>query len=64
MPSWFTKLMEWNRNRYESLDRSYEDSLRWVLEHRRIFIVLVLLLFVGSLTLVQLIGNEVLTGFR
>lgn len=60
MSSWFTKLMEWSRNRYESLDRSYEDSLRWVLGHRRIFIALVLLLFVGSLTLVPLIGTEFL----
>lgn len=60
MPSWFTKLMEWSRNRYDSLDRSYEDSLRWVLGHRRIFMALVLLLFVGSLTLVPLIGTEFL----
>ncbi len=60
MPSWFTKLMEWSRNRYESLDRSYEDSLRWVLGHRRIFMALVLLFFVGSLTLVPLIGTEFL----
>lgn len=60
MPSWFAELMEWSRNRYESFDRSYEDSLRWVLGHRRIFIALVLLLFVGSLTLVPLIGTEFL----
>ena len=60
MPDWFTKLMEWSRRRYEFLDRSYEDSLRWVLGHRRVFIVLVLLLFAGSLTLVPLIGTEFL----
>lgn len=60
MPSWFTKLMEWSRRRYESLDRSYEDSLQWVLGHRRIFLALVLLLFVGSLTLVPPIGTEFL----
>ncbi|MGE3978354.1 MAG: efflux RND transporter permease subunit, partial [Nitrospira sp.] len=60
MPSWFTKLMEWSRRQYESLDRSYEDSLRWVLGHRRIFLAFVLLLFVGSLALVPLIGTEFL----
>jgi multidrug efflux pump subunit AcrB len=60
MPSWFTALMVWSRDRYESLDKSYEDSLRWVLGHRRIFIALVLLVFVGSLTLVPLIGTEFL----
>jgi len=60
MPTWFVNLMEWSRNRYESLDRSYEDSLRWVLGHRRIFIVAVLLIFVGSLSLVPMIGTEFL----
>ena len=60
MPTWFVNLMEWSRKRYESLDRSYEDSLRWVLDHRRIFIIAVLLIFVGSLTLVPMIGTEFL----
>ncbi len=60
MPDWFTKLMDWSRRRYESLDRSYEESLKWVLGHRRIFIAMVLLIFVGSLTLVPLIGTEFL----
>lgn len=60
MPRWLAALMEWSRNRYESLDKSYEDSLRWVLGHRRIFIVAVLLLFVGSLTMLPLIGTEFL----
>jgi CzcA family heavy metal efflux pump len=60
MPSWFVRSMHWSRTRYESLDRSYEDSLRWVLSHRRGFITIVLLLFVGSLTLVPMIGTEFL----
>jgi multidrug efflux pump subunit AcrB len=60
MPDWFAKLMDWSRRRYESLDRSYEESLRWVLGHRRIFIAMVLLIFVGSLTLVPMIGTEFL----
>lgn len=60
MPGWFVRTMEWSRARYESLDRSYEDSLRWVLAHRRAFIVAVLLLFVGSLALLPMIGTEFL----
>lgn len=60
MPGWFTALMVWSRDRYESLDKRYEDSLRWVLGHRRAFIALVLLFFIGSLTLVPLIGTEFL----
>jgi multidrug efflux pump subunit AcrB len=30
MPGWFVRLMEWSRERYESLDKGYEESLRWV----------------------------------
>jgi multidrug efflux pump subunit AcrB len=48
MPAWFVRLMDWSRDRYESLDRSYEDSLRRVLGHRRLFITPVVLLFIGS----------------
>jgi hydrophobe/amphiphile efflux-1 (HAE1) family protein len=60
MPEWWVRVMEWSRNRYESLDRSYEDALRWVLRHRRIFIAVVLLIFVGSLALVPQLGTEFL----
>jgi CzcA family heavy metal efflux pump len=60
MPDWFTTLMDWSRRRYEFLDGSYEESLLWVLGHRRIFIAMVLLIFVGSLMLVPLIGTEFL----
>jgi CzcA family heavy metal efflux pump len=60
MPRWLATLMEWSRSRYDSLDRSYEDSLRWVLTHRRIFIIAVLLIFIGSLTLIPKIGTEFL----
>ena len=31
MPTWFVRLMDWSRERYESLDKGYEGSLRWVL---------------------------------
>jgi len=60
MPHWLATLMEWSRHRYDSLDRGYEDSLRWVLGHRRLFIVTVLLIFSGSLTLIPRIGTEFL----
>jgi CzcA family heavy metal efflux pump len=60
MPGWFVRMMDWSRTRYASLDRSYEDSLRWVLGHRRTFIIVVLLVFAGSLTLLPMIGTEFL----
>ncbi|TKS59267.1 MAG: acriflavin resistance protein [Nitrospira sp.] len=60
MPGWFVWLMDWSRARYESIDRSYEDSLRWVLGHRRTFITVVLLVFAGSLMLLPMLGTEFL----
>lgn len=60
MPAWFVRLMDWSRDRYESLDRSYEDSLRWVLAHRRLFIATIVLIFIGSLLLLPMIGTEFL----
>ncbi len=60
MPAWFVRLMDWSRDRYASLDRGYEGSLRWVLAHRRHFITTVLLVFAGSLTLLPKIGTEFL----
>lgn len=60
MPRWFVRIMDWSRARYESLDRSYEDSLRWVLRHRTVFIGSVLALFAGSLALLPMIGTEFL----
>ncbi len=52
--------MDWSRKRYESLDKGYEGSLRWVLGHRRLFITGILLLFAASLALVPKIGTEFL----
>lgn len=60
MPNWLTAVTGWSRTRYESLDRSYEHSLEWVLGHRKILISTVLLIFLGSLTLLPLIGTEFL----
>src|SRR5437016_4921920 len=60
MPAWFVWLMDWSRKRYESLDKGYEESLRWVLAHRRRFITGILLLFAASLALLPKIGTEFL----
>ena len=60
MPAWFVCLMDWSRKRYESLDKGYEESLRWVLAHRSRFITGILLLFAASLALVPQIGTEFL----
>ncbi len=60
MPRWFVRMMDWSRERYESLDRGYEDSLRWVLAHRTLFIGGILVLFASSLALVPKIGTEFL----
>jgi CzcA family heavy metal efflux pump len=60
MPAWFVRVMDWSRDRYESLDRRYEDSLRWVLAHRRLFITSIVLIFIGSLMLLPMIGTEFL----
>ena len=51
MPAWFVRLMDWSRERYESLDKGYEESLRWVLAHRWRFITGVLLLFATTAVL-------------
>ncbi len=60
MPAWLVRLMDWSRERYESLDKGYEESLRWVLAHRCRFITGILLLFAASLALVPNIGTEFL----
>ena len=60
MPTWFVRLMDWSRERYASLDKGYEESLSWVLAHRRRFITGILLLFAASLALVPKIGTEFL----
>jgi CzcA family heavy metal efflux pump len=60
MPGWWKRLMAWSAALYESLDTSYQETLEWVLDHRRLFIAGVVLLFVGSLLLVPYLGTEFL----
>src|SRR4029079_11232305 len=54
------RLMDWSRERYESLDKGYEESLRWVLAHRWLLITGILVLFTASLALALKIGTECL----
>ena len=60
MPRWFVRVMDWSRTRYESMDRGFEDSLRWVLGHRRLFIIGILVIFAASIALIPKIGTEFL----
>jgi multidrug efflux pump subunit AcrB len=60
MPAWFVRIMEWSRMRYEALDQGYEQSLEWILRHRRVLIIGVVLIFAGSLALLPLLGSEFL----
>ena len=60
MPDWFVSMMEWSRLRYEALDQGYEQSLEWILSHRRVLVFGVVLIFAGSLALVPLLGSEFL----
>ena len=60
MPAWFVRIMEWSRRRYEALDQSYEQSLEWILRHRRVLVFGVIVIFAGSLALVPLLGSEFL----
>ncbi|WP_447977882.1 efflux RND transporter permease subunit [Candidatus Nitrospira bockiana] len=58
MPEWYRRLMEWSRARYEGLDAAYQDALSWVLTHRRVLIVSIVVFFLASLALLPLIGTE------
>ncbi|MGH7254241.1 MAG: efflux RND transporter permease subunit, partial [Nitrospirales bacterium] len=58
MPAWYVRIMERSRQWTEALDDGYKDLLSWALGHRRAVIGTVLLVFVGSLTLIPLVGTE------
>jgi multidrug efflux pump subunit AcrB len=60
MPQWFVHVMDWSRTRYESMDRGFENALRWVLGHRRLFIIGILVIFAASIALIPKIGTEFL----
>ena len=50
--------MDWSRERYETMDSGYQESLRWVLAHRRLLHRRHPVLFAASLALVPQIGTE------
>ena len=58
LPPWWQGFMDWSRIRYERLDAGYQRSLEWVLAHRRLFVGVVLVLFLSSFGLLALLGSE------
>lgn len=57
-PGWWIRVMDWSGERYEAIDDRYQQMLSWALTHRRVLVGTIVLLFVGSLTLLPLIGTE------
>jgi HAE1 family hydrophobic/amphiphilic exporter-1 len=43
---------------YDNLEKSYRGTLTWCINHRFVVILVVLIIFFGSLTLFRLIGSE------
>jgi CzcA family heavy metal efflux pump len=58
MPAWWNRLMEWSRLRYDALDASYEELLRWTLGHKKVLVGAIAAIFAGSLMLLPRIGTE------
>ena len=58
MPAWWKRLMEWSRKKFDALDLRYQDALSWVLAHRRLLIISIVVFFLASLALLPFIGTE------
>ena len=58
MPGWWSRFMDWTRNKYEHMDARYQDALSWVLTHRTWLIGSIILFFIASLMLLPMIGTE------
>ncbi|TMS59032.1 efflux RND transporter permease subunit [Imbroritus primus] len=54
----FGRLLDWFSNRMDSLSHGYAGMLGWALRHRIATVVLAVVAFFGSFTLVPLIGTE------
>ncbi len=52
------RLMNWTRRRYDSVDTGYQNSLQWVLQHRKRVVAAIVGLFAASCFLLPLIGSE------
>lgn len=58
LPAWWARFLERSRLWYERFDEGYQGALSWTLHHRKTVIGLVLAVFLGSLSLLPLIGSE------
>ena len=52
------RFMSWSQGLFDGLDSMYQEALLWALGHRKIVVLGVLGMFLGSLALVPLIGTE------
>jgi CzcA family heavy metal efflux pump len=60
MPNWWKRLMAWSEVRYQRIDAGYQAALEWVLGHRRLFLIGIVVVFVSSLALLPYLGTEFL----
>ena len=52
------RVFEWSERIFNKIEAAYAYVIRWVLRHRRASLVLICLVFFGSLTLIPVVGTE------
>ncbi|MEA1991681.1 MAG: efflux RND transporter permease subunit, partial [Thermodesulfobacteriota bacterium] len=52
------RVFEWSERIFNKIEATYAYVIRWVLKHRRASLVLICLVFFGSLTLIPVVGTE------
>ena len=52
------RVFEWSERIFNKIEAAYAYVIRWVLKHRRASLVLICLVFFGSLTLIPVVGTE------
>ena len=52
------RVFEWSERIFNKIEAAYAYVIRWVLKHRRASLVLISLVFFGSLTLIPVVGTE------
>ena len=55
-----TRFFDWFGDRFDALDESYHNGLKWALRHRPVIIIGAILISAASFLLVPLIGTEIL----
>ena len=55
-----TRFFDWFGDRFDALDVSYHNGLKWALRHRPVIIIGAILISAASFLLVPLIGTEIL----